>query len=153
MVKLTCKFPTIQNVALIVLKHYLLEFNWYQAITQSTHPVNVLTTMLAIKQSVSVSLSGGAWYSYCCGQTVGWIKMPLGKEVGLSPGHIVLDGTQTHSSFCLPTFSCSSMCAKNYQNRFTYATVIARQSSDIFMIISKLPNCYSPIRSHISILQ
>jgi len=26
-----------------------------------------------------------------CGQTVGWIKMPLGTEVGLSPGHIVLD--------------------------------------------------------------
>jgi len=28
----------------------------------------------------------------CCGQTAGWIKMPLGTEVGLSPGHIVLDG-------------------------------------------------------------
>jgi len=27
-----------------------------------------------------------------CSQTVGWIKMKLGKQVGLSPGHIVLDG-------------------------------------------------------------
>jgi len=27
------------------------------------------------------------------GQTVGWIKMKLGVEVGLGPGHIVLDGT------------------------------------------------------------
>ena len=27
-----------------------------------------------------------------CGQTAGWIKMPLGVEVGLSPGHFVLDG-------------------------------------------------------------
>jgi len=26
------------------------------------------------------------------GQTVGWIKMPLGKEVGLGSGDIVLDG-------------------------------------------------------------
>jgi len=26
-----------------------------------------------------------------CGQTVGWIRMPLGTEVGLGPGHIVLD--------------------------------------------------------------
>jgi len=26
-----------------------------------------------------------------CGQTVGWIKMKLGKEVSLGPGHIVLD--------------------------------------------------------------
>ena len=29
-----------------------------------------------------------------CGQTVGWIKMKLGMEVGLGPGHIVLDGTK-----------------------------------------------------------
>jgi len=28
----------------------------------------------------------------CYGQTVGWIKMKLGMEVGLDPGHIVLDG-------------------------------------------------------------
>ena len=27
-----------------------------------------------------------------CGQTVGWIKMKLGVQVGLCPGHIVLDG-------------------------------------------------------------
>jgi len=29
-----------------------------------------------------------------CGQTVGWIKMPLGTEVVLGPGYIALDGTQ-----------------------------------------------------------
>jgi len=28
----------------------------------------------------------------CCGQTAGWIKMQLGTEVDLSPGHTVLDG-------------------------------------------------------------
>jgi len=27
-----------------------------------------------------------------CGQTVGWIKMKLGMQVGLGPEHIVLDG-------------------------------------------------------------
>jgi len=27
-----------------------------------------------------------------CGQTAGWIKMPLGTEIGLSPGDIVLNG-------------------------------------------------------------
>jgi len=27
-----------------------------------------------------------------CGQTAGWIKMALGMEVGLDPGHIMLDG-------------------------------------------------------------
>jgi len=28
----------------------------------------------------------------CCGPTAGWIKIPLGTEVGLGPDHIVLDG-------------------------------------------------------------
>jgi len=28
----------------------------------------------------------------CCGQTAEWIKMPLGMEIGLGPGDIVLDG-------------------------------------------------------------
>jgi len=27
-----------------------------------------------------------------CGQTAGWIMMPLGTEVGLGSGHTVLDG-------------------------------------------------------------
>jgi len=27
-----------------------------------------------------------------CGQTVGWIKMPLAAEVVLGPGDILLDG-------------------------------------------------------------
>ena len=27
-----------------------------------------------------------------CGQRTGWIRMPLGMEVGLGPGHTVLDG-------------------------------------------------------------
>ena len=27
-----------------------------------------------------------------CGQTIGWIEMKLGMQVGLGPGHIVLDG-------------------------------------------------------------
>jgi len=30
----------------------------------------------------------------CCGKTAGWINMPLGTEVGLGPGHIVLDEIQ-----------------------------------------------------------
>ena len=34
-----------------------------------------------------------------CGQTAGWIKMPLGTKVGISPGDSVLDGHPVH----LPT--------------------------------------------------
>ena len=33
-----------------------------------------------------------------CGQTAGWIKMPLSIEVGLDPGHIVLLNTWGPSS-------------------------------------------------------
>jgi len=32
--------------------------------------------------------------SIYCGQTVGGIKMPLGMEIGIGPGHIVLEGAQ-----------------------------------------------------------
>jgi len=28
----------------------------------------------------------------CCGQTAGWVKMPLGTEIDLGPRNIVLDG-------------------------------------------------------------
>ena len=31
----------------------------------------------------------------CCGQMAGLIKMPLGTEIGLGPGDIVLDGDTT----------------------------------------------------------
>jgi len=49
-----------------------------------------------------------------CGQTVGWIKMKLGMQVGLGPGHIVLDGDpapsppQGHS----PQFSAHICCGQ-----------------------------------------
>ena len=33
----------------------------------------------------------------CCSQTAGWMRMPLGTEVGLGPGDIVLDGDPAHS--------------------------------------------------------
>jgi len=52
-----------------------------------------------------------------CGQTVGWIKMPLGAKVGLGPGHIVLDGTQLPqkrgaAAPCLCHFSTHVYCGQ-----------------------------------------
>jgi len=40
-----------------------------------------------------------------CGQTVGWIKIPLGMEVGLGPGQIVLDGDPALQGAQQPHFS------------------------------------------------
>jgi len=52
----------------------------------------------------------------CCGQTAGWIKMPLGTKVDLSPGHVVLDGTQPASpesgTAAPPSFWPMSIVAK-----------------------------------------
>jgi len=49
-----------------------------------------------------------------CGQTAGWIKMPLGMEVGLGPVDIVLDGDPAllkkgHS----PQFSAHVYCGQS----------------------------------------
>jgi len=49
-----------------------------------------------------------------CGQTVGWIKIKLGTQVGLGLGHVVLDGDPTpptpkgHS----PQFSAHICCGQ-----------------------------------------
>ena len=48
--------------------------------------------------------------SVYCGQTIEWIKMPLGMEVCLGPDHIVLDGDPApHPT---PTFWPMSIVAK-----------------------------------------
>ena len=52
-----------------------------------------------------------------CGQTVGWIKIPLGTEVRHSQGFIVLDGdpappTERGTAAPLPTFPAMSIVAK-----------------------------------------
>ena len=59
---------------------------------QSSHKVSGVSPEvgpLSIISCLSVALSVTF---VCCGQTVRWIKMPLGMEVGLGPGDIVLDG-------------------------------------------------------------
>jgi len=49
-----------------------------------------------------------------CGQTVGWIKMKLGMQVGLGPGHIVLDGDQLlpQKGVTAPQFSAHVFCGQ-----------------------------------------
>jgi len=52
-----------------------------------------------------------------CGQTVRWIKMKLGVEVGLGPGHIVLDedpapAPKKWAHPPIPQFSALSVVAK-----------------------------------------
>jgi len=49
-----------------------------------------LSVCLSVYLSVCLSLCLSVTLVYRV-QTVGWIKMPLGTEVGLSPGNIALD--------------------------------------------------------------
>jgi len=65
------------------------------------------TVVLSVPSYLSVMLV----YS---GQTVGWIKMKLGVQVGLSPGHIVLDGDPAPppQMGIAPTFRPMSVVAK-----------------------------------------
>ena len=51
-------------------------------------------------------------------QTVGWIKMKLGMEVGLNPGHMVLDGDPAPSKRgTAPNFWPMSVVAKRWMNQ------------------------------------
>jgi len=47
--------------------------------------------MLSVRCTVCPSVCLSVTFMRC-GQMVGWIKMKLGMQVGLGPGHIVLDG-------------------------------------------------------------
>jgi len=48
----------------------------------------------------------------CCDETAGWIKVPLGMEVGLGPGHILLHGKTATYRGTLPNFRPISVVAK-----------------------------------------
>ena len=53
----------------------------------------------------------------CCGHTGGWMKIPLGTEVGLDSGYIVLDGDPAHppaerGTEALPHFSVHAYCGQ-----------------------------------------
>jgi len=80
-----------------------------------------------------------------CGQTAGWIRMALGMEVGLGPGHIVLDG-DTHSSPSQkgaeppPQFWPYSIVAKRlYGSRCHLVRRLALAQATLCLMGSQLP--------------
>jgi len=58
----------------------------------------------------------------CCGQTAGCIKMPLGMEVGLSPGDFVLYG---YPALKFSAHVCYSYCdfVRTLHHRYWFAVV------------------------------
>ena len=72
-----------------------------------------------------------------CGQTVGWIKMPIGTEVGRSPDDTVLDGDQfprTERGTALPHVLADFALAR--------APISAKVMSSCFSITIKQYNKY-----------
>jgi len=66
--------------------------NWPLLLPLSRQQLTYHRPVLSVGLSVCLSVCLQSVTLVYCGQTVGWIKMPLATEVGLSPGHIVLDG-------------------------------------------------------------
>ena len=87
--------------------------HWTVTIAPIAEVGNVLTTKLGVKIVRKGIPTQRSFHSYNCGQTVRWMKMPLGKEVGLGPGHIVLDpvGSQL-STAAFPHFSAHVYCGQ-----------------------------------------
>ena len=88
------------------------------------HSMRMTTSVL--KHVTVESCTTEIWTILClsvtlvyCGQTVGWIKMPFGKKVGLGQGDIMLDGSGTQlfphgkgHSTAAPTFRPMPIVAK-----------------------------------------
>jgi len=61
-------------------------FHFWVTVCKTVHPMpSDRCPVLSCPVCLSVCNFGVLW------QTVGWIKMKLGTQVGLGPGHIVLD--------------------------------------------------------------
>jgi len=79
------------------------------------------------------------------GQTVGWIKMPHGKEVGLGRGHIVLDGdpaTATKRGTAGPNFALArSLISASTELLLRY---VSRQDKHADTLITTLHTLLRP---------
>jgi len=78
-----------------------------------------------------------------CSQTVGWIRMSFGTEVGLDPGHSVLDGDPALSQ-------------KGAQQPFTFRTmsIVVKRSpiSATAELLFMIPKCTVVWSKHISVI-
>ena len=80
-------------------------YSFWATVYKTVRPTLSVRCLSVLSVCLSVTL-------VYCGQTVGWIQVKLGTEVGLGPGHIVLDGNpalpspKRHS----PQFSAHVCC-------------------------------------------
>jgi len=84
--------------------------NFWETVCKTVRPIMLSVRCLSCPVCLYVTL-------VYCGQTVGRIKMKLGRRVGLGPGHIVLDGDPSppppkrHSPTQFSAYICCSQMA------------------------------------------
>jgi len=76
-----------------------------------------------------------------CGQTVGWIKLPLDTEVGLGPNDIVLHGDPAPKKGTGPQFSAHVYCGQTALCiRIPLGTEVGLSLGDIVLDGTQLPS-------------
>jgi len=85
------------------VQHHISHYFW-ATVCKTVRPMPS-ARCLSVLSCLSVTLEH-------CGQTVGWIKMKLGTQVGLGLGHIVLDGDPAPQRGIVPQLSAHSDVAK-----------------------------------------
>jgi len=80
----------------------------------------------------------------CCGQTAACIRIPLGTEVGLGPGHIVLHGVPAppiqkrgHS----PNFRTISVVAKRWPSRLLLSSCLSYTNASEDFLFCAIQMC------------
>ena len=109
----------------------------FWAIVCKTVALCYRTVVLSGLSCLSVSL-------VYCGQTLGWIKMKLGTEVGLGPGDIVLDGDPAppHKKGHSPHFSAHVYCRQTVAHLSnSWALVFT------YVFTFGVSACHSPFRT------
>jgi len=83
----------VTNLLSWALEAYLLNYllTWYGGISAQSTLYSMGTQLPLPKKATNPTQFLAYVY---CGQTAGWMKTPIGTEVDLVPGHIVLDGAR-----------------------------------------------------------
>jgi len=74
-----------------------------------------------------------------CGQTAGWIKMPLGREIGLNPSNIMLNGDPAHpykrGTAAPPLFSAHVQCGHGRPSQLLLSSCYLRQRGYVIVVV------------------
>jgi len=79
------------------------------------------------------------WAHVYSGQTAGWMKTPLGTEVHLGLGHIVLDGVPAlrETGTAAPIFSAHVYCGHGHPSQLLLSSCRIRLSVNSVMICNQ----------------